>query len=39
MLSWGTGATRQMRVYNANRDLGEVMREVCDLSEAGSSPA
>ena len=38
MLSWGTGATRQMRVYNANRDLVEVMREVCDLSEAGSSP-
>jgi carboxylate-amine ligase len=34
MLSWGTGATRQMRVYNANRDLVEVMREVCELSEA-----
>jgi carboxylate-amine ligase len=34
MLSWGTGATRQMRVYNANHDLVEVMREVCELSEA-----
>jgi carboxylate-amine ligase len=34
MLSWGTGATRQMRVYNANRDLVEVMRELCELSEA-----
>ena len=35
MLSWGTGAARQMRVYNANRDLVEVMREVCELTEAG----
>jgi glutamate---cysteine ligase / carboxylate-amine ligase len=34
MLSWGTGAARQLRVYNANRDLVEVMREVCELSEA-----
>jgi glutamate---cysteine ligase / carboxylate-amine ligase len=34
MLSWGTGSVRQMRVYNANHDLVEVMREVCDLSEA-----
>jgi carboxylate-amine ligase len=39
MLSWGTGASRQMRVYNANRDLVEVMREVCELSEATPSSA
>ncbi len=38
MLSWGTGAARQMRVYNANRDLVEVMREVCELSEATPGP-
>jgi glutamate---cysteine ligase / carboxylate-amine ligase len=37
MLSWGTGSTRQLRVYNANRDLVEVMREVCELSEASGS--
>jgi carboxylate-amine ligase len=34
MLSWGTGSARQLRVYNANHDLVEVMREVCELSEA-----
>jgi carboxylate-amine ligase len=33
MLSWGTGSGRQMRVYNANRDLVEVLHEVCDLTE------
>jgi carboxylate-amine ligase len=37
MLSWGTGATRQLRVYNANRDLVEVMREVCDLTEVSGA--
>jgi carboxylate-amine ligase len=35
ILSWGTGSTRQMRVYNANHDLVEVLREVCELTEAG----
>ena len=33
VLSLGTGAMRQLRVYNANRDMLEVMRELADLTE------
>jgi carboxylate-amine ligase len=33
ILDWGTGATRQLRVYNANRDILEVLGEVADVSE------
>ena len=33
IVEWGTGATRQMRVYNANRDLVEVTRELADKTE------
>jgi glutamate---cysteine ligase / carboxylate-amine ligase len=33
IVEWGTGATRQMRVFNANRDLVEVTRELADKTE------
>jgi len=34
LLEHGTGADRQLTVYNANHDLGEVAREIADASEA-----
>jgi glutamate---cysteine ligase / carboxylate-amine ligase len=34
ILSNGNGADRQLRVYNANRDIVEVAREIADASEA-----
>ena len=34
ILSRGNGAERQRRVYNANRDLTEVVREIADATEA-----
>ncbi len=33
LLSRGNGADRQLRVFNANRDLVEVVREVADATE------
>jgi carboxylate-amine ligase len=33
VLADGTGAARQLRVYNANRDFCELMREVADVTE------
>jgi glutamate---cysteine ligase / carboxylate-amine ligase len=35
ILSHGNGADRQLRVYNANRDIIEVAREIADATEAG----
>jgi glutamate---cysteine ligase / carboxylate-amine ligase len=35
ILSNGNGADRQLRVYNANRDIVEVAREIADATEAG----
>jgi glutamate---cysteine ligase / carboxylate-amine ligase len=37
ILSRGNGADRQLRVYNANRDIVEVAREIADATEAGGS--
>src|SRR5919109_2165325 len=39
ILSRGNGADRQLRVYNANRDILEVVREIADATEAGGDPA
>jgi glutamate---cysteine ligase / carboxylate-amine ligase len=33
MLAKGNGADRQRRVYNANRDVAEVVREIADVTE------
>ena len=34
ILARGNGADRQLRVYNANRDIVEVVREIADATEA-----
>ena len=34
ILGRGNGADRQLRVFNANRDIVEVVREVADATEA-----
>jgi carboxylate-amine ligase len=34
ILSRGNGADRQLRVYNANRDIVEVVKEIADATEA-----
>ena len=34
MLDKGTGAARQLQVFNANRDIVEVAREIADATEA-----
>ncbi len=34
ILSRGNGADRQLRIYNANRDIVEVVRELADATEA-----
>jgi carboxylate-amine ligase len=39
ILRRGNGADRQLRVYNANRDIVEVAREIADATEAGGDPA
>jgi glutamate---cysteine ligase / carboxylate-amine ligase len=39
LLSRGNGATRQLRVFNANRDLVEVVREIADATEEPTAPA
>ena len=37
ILSKGNGADRQLRVYNANRDIVEVAREIAEATEAAAS--
>jgi carboxylate-amine ligase len=40
LLTRGNGADRQLRVFNANRDLVEVVREIADATEvAAVTPA
>jgi carboxylate-amine ligase len=39
ILSTGNGAERQRRVFNANRDIVEVVREIADATEAAAVPA
>jgi carboxylate-amine ligase len=34
ILARGNGADRQLRIYNANRDIVEVVREIADATEA-----
>src|SRR5690349_8374042 len=36
ILRRGNGADRQLRVFNANRDIVEVVREIAELTEAAS---
>jgi carboxylate-amine ligase len=38
ILSRGNGADRQLRVFNANRDILEVTREISDATEAAVEP-
>ena len=39
ILCKGNGADRQLRVFNANRDVVEVVREIADVTEGASAPA
>jgi carboxylate-amine ligase len=39
ILARGNGADRQLRVFNANRDVVEVVREIADVTEAAAVPA
>ena len=39
ILAQGNGADRQRRVFNANRDIVEVVREIADATEAATVPA
>ena len=39
ILSRGNSADRQRRIFNANRDIVEVVREIADATEAGAAPA
>ena len=39
ILTKGNGADRQLRVFNANRDLVEVVREIADATEAATVAA
>jgi carboxylate-amine ligase len=39
ILARGNGADRQLRVFNANRDVVEVVREIADATEAAAVPA
>ena len=39
ILSRGNGADRQRRIFNANRDIVEVVREIADATEAAAVPA
>ena len=38
IVSRGNGAARQLRVYNANRDLVEVVSEIADVTEQAAAP-
>jgi len=39
ILARGNGADRQRRVWNANRDIAEVVREIADSTEEAAVPA
>jgi len=38
ILSNGNGSDRQLRIFNANRDILEVTREISDATEAAVAP-
>ena len=37
ILARGNGADRQLRIFNANRDIVEVTREISDATAAGAA--
>jgi gamma-glutamyl:cysteine ligase YbdK (ATP-grasp superfamily) len=37
ILSRGNGSDRQLRIFNANRDVVEVVREIAELTEAAAA--
>jgi carboxylate-amine ligase len=37
ILARGNGSDRQRRVFNANRDIVEVVREIAEATEAGAA--
>ena len=39
ILARGASADRQLRIFNANRDIVEVVREIADATEAAAVPA
>ena len=39
ILSRGSSAERQLRIFNANRDIVEVVREIADATEAAAVAA
>jgi carboxylate-amine ligase len=39
ILSRGNGSDRQLRIFNANRDIVEVVREIADATEVAAVPA
>ena len=39
ILRRGNGADRQLRIFNANRDIVEVVREIAALTEVAAVPA
>ncbi len=39
ILSRGNGSDRQLRIFNANRDIVEVVREIADATEVAAEPA
>jgi carboxylate-amine ligase len=39
ILGRGNGADRQLRVFNANRDIVEVVREIAGATEVAAVPA
>jgi hypothetical protein len=38
ILSRGNGADRQLRIFNANRDIVEVVSEIADATEVAAVP-
>ena len=39
ILARGNGSDRQRRIWNANRDIVEVVREIANATEAAAVPA
>jgi hypothetical protein len=39
ILARGNGSDRQLRVFNANRDIVEVVREIANATEIAPAPA
>jgi hypothetical protein len=39
ILARGNGADRQLRIFNANRDIVEVVEEIANATEVAAVPA